>query len=356
MTRRLIPSRSCRRASCSRTPHQRPTVAIWGVVGWLIAGLSGASTAGSEPMTLTRIDGPVELDGRADDAVWQQVEPLPFTQLRPVADSAPSEETVVRVAYDDDFLYAVAELADSEPRAVRANALQRDARGGDDLFGLVLDSFDDNENAVAFYTNAAGTRIDETIANDADRDGGRVFNRSWNTFWDAAAVRTDGGWSAEMRIPLTSLRFQSDEGRVRMGLIAWRFIARKDEHSTFPRIDPSLESGHVKPSAARDVVLDGIAPRSPVHTTAYVLTGQRETVRVDDDETSFRLDDQAVEEIGLDIKYALTPNLNLDVTFNTDFAQVEADDTRVNLSRFSLFQSEKRQFFQERSEDYKTTN
>ena len=333
------------RATLSGIPRGFATLAMLGLA--VASRPIGADTG--QPMTLTRVDSPIMLDGRADDAAWRRVEPLSFTQLRPHADAAPSEETVVRIAYDDDYLYAVAEMVDAEPRSVRANALQRDTSSGDDLFGLVLDSFDDNENAVAFYTNAAGTRIDETIANDAEQGDGRVFNRSWNTFWDAAAVRTDAGWSAEMRIPWTSLRFQNDEGRVTMGLIAWRYIARKDEHDTFPRIDPSLESGHVKPSAARDVVITGVEPRSPVHTTAYLLGGRRESVRVDDDETSYALDAEDIEEVGLDVKYALTPNLALDVTVNTDFAQVEADDAQVNLSRFSLFQSEKRQFFQERS-------
>ena len=298
------------------------------------------------PMDLPRIDFEVELDGRPDEAGWQDVEPFPLTQLEPVAGAPPTEKTRILVAYDDHYLYAVAEMLDTEASAVRGNSLQRDAEKGDDLFTLMLDSFNDNENALIFSTNPVGTRIDKTVAGDAETGS---FNTSWNTYWDAAAFRGEHGWSAEMRIPLTSLRFQNDNGRVVMGLTVSRLIARKNEVSTFPAIDPSLKGAEFKPSAARDVALTQVETRSPVYATAYLLTGRREQVEVADDELSFELGDEDISEVGLDVKYALTSNLNLDLTVNTDFAQVEADDALVNLTRFSLFQPEKRQFFQERS-------
>ncbi len=307
------------------------------------------ANAASEPFELSRIEFEVNLDGRLDESGWQQLTPLPLTQLRPVAGEAPTEATRVVVGYDDQFFYAAAEMFDSDAAAVRGNSLQRDSDGGDDMFSLLLDSFNDNENGLIFSTNPVGTRIDEAVANDAEHGGGSTFNRSWNTYWDAAASRSDRGWSAEMRIPLTSLRFQNDDGRVVMGMTVSRWIARKNEAATFPALDPSLNSAQFKPSAARDVALHNVETRSPIYTTAYVLAGRREQVDVNDDETAFALSDEDISEVGLDVKYALTSNLNLDLTVNTDFAQVEADDAQVNLSRFSLFQPEKRQFFQERS-------
>ncbi len=302
-----------------------------------------------EPFPLTRIDFEVVLDGKLEESGWQQLTPLPFTQLQPVAGVEPTEETRVVVAYDDQYLYAAADMLDSDAAGVRGNSLQRDSDGGDDMFTLLLDSFNDNENGLIFSTNPVGTRIDETVANDAESGGGSTFNRSWNTYWDAAASRHDRGWSAEMRIPLTSLRFQNEDGQVVMGMTVTRWISRKNEAATFPALDPSLNRAQFKPSAARDVALHNVETRSPIYTTAYVLAGRREELDVNDDETAFSVSDEDVSEVGLDVKYALTSNLNLDLTVNTDFAQVEADDAQVNLSRFSLFQTEKRQFFQERS-------
>ena len=303
----------------------------------------------AEPYELPRLTGEMVLDGRLDEEAWQRIEPFALVQYQPLAGANPSEATEIRIAYDDEYLYAAGRFVDTDPDAVRSNSLQRDERGSDDLFGLVLDSFNDNENAVAFFTNPAGTRIDETVANDAQWSGSRPFNRSWNTFWDSAARRTDEGWTAEMRIPFTSLRFQNTDDRVVMGLIAWRYIARKNETSTYPAIDAKWNQGHMKPSQARDVVLRGVGNRSPVYVTPYLLTGSSDQLEIADDDRSFEVRDRSIEEVGVDVKMALTSNLNLDLTFNTDFAQVEADDAQVNLSRFSLFQPEKRQFFQERS-------
>lgn len=305
-----------------------------------------ASGANLDPTPLQRIDFDVELDGRPDESGWQRVQPLAMTQLRPTAGDAPTEVTRVKVAYDDRYIYAVAVMEDKDPGAVRGNSLQRDRTDDDDLFALLLDSFNDDENGVLFSTNPEGTRTDEAISNDAQRNG---FNRSWNTYWDAAAVRHDLGWSAEMRIPLSSLRFQNQDGRVVMGLTVFRWISRKQEVVTFPAVDPTLQAAQFRPSASFDVMLTGIEPQRPVHATAYVLAGRSEQVDIADDELSFASENTDVSEIGLDVKYALNSNLNLDLTLNTDFAQVEADDAQVNLTRFSLFLPEKRQFFQERS-------
>jgi len=231
--------------------------------------------------------------------------------------------------------------------------LQRDQIDGDDIFGLVLDTFNDNESAVSFFTNPVGTRVDQTIANDAEWIGVRPFNLSWNTFWDAASSRTPEGWFAEMRIPFSSLRFQTVDDRVTIGVITWRRVARTSEIDAYPSIDPKWHSGHLKPSQAADVVIEGVSSRSPVHITPYLLAGDSFTVEVDDEpigrSVGFDRTDEQISEVGLDLKYGITSNLNLDLTVNTDFAQVEADDAHVNLSRFSIFQPEKRPFFQERS-------
>ncbi len=315
----------------------------------LLVLLTPPSATFAETLVVSRISGEIEIDGRIDEDVWRRVEPLQLTQLRPSAGGRPSERSEIRIAYDDNYLYAAGAFFDEDADGVRGNSLQRDASQGDDLFGLVLDSFNDNESAVAFYTNPVGTRIDETISNDGEWGGGRPFNRSWNTFWDSAARRTDEGWFAEIRIPFSSLRFQSRDGEAVMGLIAWRYIARKTETATYPAIDAKWNRGHMKPSLAEDVVFRDLAVQKPLHVTSYVLAGSSDTTDVNDDETAFSQASESITEVGVDVKYGLTSNLNLDLTVNTDFAQVEADDAVVNLSRFSIFQPEKRQFFLERS-------
>jgi hypothetical protein len=302
---------------------------------------------------LERIDTPIVIDGKLDDSAWQRLVPLQLTQVTPSPGSHPSERTEVLLAYDDTYLYAAARCYDSEAVQIRANQLLRDQSQGDDLFAIVLDTFNDNENAVAFYTNPAGTRIDEAIANDAEWSGRPPFNRSWNTFWDSAATRTADGWFAEMRIPFASLRFQPQGERVVMGVIAWRHIARKKEIATYPPIPPQANRGQVKPSLAADVELRGVTPTRALHLTPYLLAGRTHSIDIDDTDAKtavgYSINDEQISEVGLDLKYSLSSNLTLDMTLNTDFAQVEADDAQVNLSRYSLFQPEKRLFFQERS-------
>jgi len=311
--------------------------------------LAAGAVQAQEPLVLARVSGPIELDGLSGEAAWQRVEPLPMTTYSPVAGAAPSEETEVRVAYDEDFLYVAGRFYDSQPGDIQANSLTRDRWSADDLFQLVLDTYNDNESGFAFTTNPVGNRIDLAISNDAEWTNGPAFNDSWNTFWDVASRITDQGWFFEMRIPFSSLRFQDEDGRVVMGLIARRFIPRTNEEITFPAISPEWEAGFMKPSLARDVVLEEVEPRRPLYLSPYALGGLQQSFRLNDAETAFTRSDMTTREVGLDLKYGLTENLALDLTVNTDFAQVEADDQQINLTRFDLFLPEKRQFFQERA-------
>ncbi|UCH10836.1 MAG: carbohydrate binding family 9 domain-containing protein [Fidelibacterota bacterium] len=320
----------------------------WIMVGFII-GLVQAQTPG--PLVLPRLTEPVRLDGVIDESAWEAVQPLPMIQHRPVFGVPGSERTEIRLAYDDGYFYAAGCFYDSDPDGIRANGLTRDNMGsGDDLFTLLIDSFNDNENALVFMTNPAGMRGDCTIANDAEGQHGFPGNFTWNTFWDVEVERTEEGWFAEMRIPFSSLRFQNAGGEVVMGVIAYRTIGRKEERIVFPGIPPKWRSSTLKPSQARDVSLHGVHSSKPVYVTPYVLGGGNESYEIAEDSSDYlRLLDGPIRDLGLDIKYSLTNNLTLDLTYNTDFAQVEADDERVNLTRFSLFFPEKRLFFQERA-------
>jgi len=292
-------------------------------------------------MELVRLSGPIDFDGMPDEAIWQEVPSLPLTMYFPTFGGQPAERSEIRVAYDDHYLYAAGWFYDSDPSGIRINSLYRDRWNGDDAFAIYVDPFNDNRNAKWFGTTASAMRFDLLVSDD-----GAVLNDSWDTFWDAKTVVTDEGWFAEVRIPFSSLGFQvDDQGRATMGLTVTRLVSRTGERVTFPAIDPRFLFR--QPSVAQDVVLTGVETRKPVYITPYALAGiDRAAVPV---VAGYGYDQEDLREFGLDVRYAMSSNLTLDLTVNTDFAQVEADDQQVNLDRFSLFFPEKRRFFQERS-------
>ncbi len=308
-----------------------------------------ASALAQEPVPLTRLSSPVQLDGMSDEPAWQNVEPVPITVYTPTFQGPPTEHTEIRIGYDDGYLYLAGRLYDSDPNGVRANTLYRDQYSGDDVFAVVLDTYNDHETAVWFATTPAGVRTDRSVSNDAEFTGGFPVNSDWNTYWDVATVQTEDGWFVEMRIPFSSLGFQDVSGRVVMGLITYRFIARKNERHLYPAIPPDWDMGFAKPSQAQRVSLEGVRSSKPVYITPYVLGGSTRAAQLNGTQTGYAFDSDATYEAGVDLKYNPTTNLALDLTVNTDFAQVEADDQQINLTRFSLFFPEKRQFFQERS-------
>jgi hypothetical protein len=301
------------------------------------------------PLVIPRINGPVELDGLSDEAAWDGIEPFPMVMHMPNFGSELSERTEILLAFDDDNVYVAGRLYDSEPALIQSPSKKRDQTGlTNDWFGIVLDTFNDKENAVFFATMPSGLRTDIAVFNDAQ--GAAPMNISWNTFWDVKAVRGDDGWFAEMRIPISSLRFQSEGDRAVMGLIALRSIARKAEIHIFPAIEQRWGGYSIlKPSQAREVAFQGLRSRRPLYLAPYFLGGAERSYELNDLETAYLREDEPTHEAGLDVKYGLTSNLTLDMTVNTDFAQVEADDQQINLTRFSLFFPEKRLFFQERS-------
>jgi hypothetical protein len=316
---------------------------------FLSAGVAFGQT--QNQFVLPRIHEPVILDGMSNEKAWENIEPLPMIMHIPHFGKQPSEKTEVRIGYDDDFLYLSGCLFDKEPSKIQAPSKKRDVTSGSNSwFGIIIDSFNDKENALAFFTTPLGLRLDMAILNDAQ---GSFMNASWNTFWDVKSVRNQEGWFVEMRIPFSSLRFQDHEGRVTMGLIIWRTIPRKNEKVIFPAIPFKWGlASSFKPSQAQEVVLEGIYSRKPLYVAPYILGGFEQTSELNGFGSEYHQITEATHEIGLDVKYGLTSNLTLDVTLNTDFAQVEADDQQINLTRFSLFFPEKRLFFQERSSNF----
>jgi hypothetical protein len=321
---------------------------------WL--SLSSVTTLAQDTWMLPRLSGPVAVDGRVDEASWEAIDPLPLTKYEPDYLGELTEKTEIRVGYDDYYVYVSGRLFDSDPGGIRANSLYRDRYAGDDTFAIILDTFNDNDNSLWFFVTPLGVRFDMAVSDDAESGFGRSVTQSWNTFWDAATHRDDRGWFAEMRIPYSSLGFQDKDGQVTMGLITYRYIARKNERHIFPSVSPEWSMAFAKPSLAQDVVLSGVRSHRPVYLSPYGVAGVSRNNILNDSETAYVQDQGFIPDAGLDVKYNVTSNAALDLTVNTDFAQVEADDQQVNLSRFSLFFPEKRQFFQQRAGifDYRT--
>ena len=304
-------------------------------------------------MALERIIGPIEIDGIVEEAGWQALAPFPLTAYEPVYQEPMTEQTEIRVGYDDQYLYVSGRLYDSQPDAIRANSMYRDLYSGDDTFAIILDTFNDRENALWFTTTPNGIRLDLAIINDLQGGGpnpfGRVINSSWNTFWDVATARNEEGWFAEMRIPFSSLGFVDRNGVVEMGMSVHRYISRKNERHIFPAVPPNWNMAFAKPSQFQRVRLEGTRSQRPLYITPYTAGGLSQVNDLNETETGYLRNDDLTGDVGIDLKYSVTSNLTVDLTVNTDFAQAEADDQQVNLTRFSLFFPEKRQFFQERA-------
>ena len=309
------------------------------------------------PIAIPRLPGPIELDGVVDEAAWDAVAPFGMTMYSPNFRGALTERTEVRVAHDDRFLYVSGRLYDSDPDQIRVGTFYRDQYSGDDILAVLIDSYNDHETAVWFIVNPAGVRQDRTMSNDAEFTNGMPMNSDWNSHWDVATSRSDEGWFAEFRIPFSTLGFQVTEGEVTMGLIAYRMVPRKNERQTFPDLDPGGgRLGFAKPSRAQRVLLRDVRQSAPLYITPYALGGFQHTPLLVEPplvaDAEWRSESDPTTEAGLDIKYSPTSNLALDLTVNTDFAQVEADDQQINLTRFPLFFPEKRQFFQERASTF----
>jgi hypothetical protein len=301
---------------------------------------------------LPHLNGPIRLDGLSDEPAWQAVRPWLPSQYEPDNGAPPTERTEFLVAYDDTYIYFALRAFDRDPTGIRANTLYRDRLSGDDHFEILLDTFNDNETGFLFTTTPAGIRKDALISHDAsggDITSGDWINGDFNTFWDVATTVNGEGWFAEIRVPFTSLRFQDRDGEVVMGITLQRKVARKTERLVFPPVPSIANWAFLKPSLAQKIVLQGVHPSKPLYLTPYGLSGLEQRFRLNDLGTGYPRQDQLKGEIGADLKYGLNDNLTLDLTANTDFAQVEADDQQINLTRFSLFYPEKRQFFQERA-------
>lgn len=309
---------------------------------WLIT-FTSLSAQPTDTLVIDRMIGTIKIDGVINEEGWERLIPLPLIAYSPTYGEPPSEKTEIRIGFDDKYLYLSGRMYTSNHNDIQGNSMIRDLDLEGDFFNVLIDSYNDNENMLNFSTTPTGNRLDAEVINDAEGDN--FYNVSWNAFWDTAVTQNEQGWFTEMRIPFTSLRFdENSNGDVIMGLIIHRRISALNERLIFPAIPPQWNFARMKPSKAQKILLPGVKSKRPVYIAPFLVTGMEKSdpLGVEDDLSTDT-------QIGLDIKYSLSNNMTLDGTLNTDFAQVEADITQVNLTRFSLFFPERRQFFQERS-------
>ena len=292
----------------------------------------------SEPTTLqaVRVSAPPIIDGAVNDSAWQHAVPLTNFTQREVEEGAPAtERTEVRIVYDDRALYIGVWCHDRETGAIVANEMKRDFNVDvEDNFGIILDTYHDRRNGFMFYINPSGARYDALVT-----DEGQGVNPDWNALWDVSTSITSEGWFAEIEIPFSTLRFSEDLEQV-WGVNFVRNIRRKQEQDLWQGYLRNY--GFQKLSQAGVLVgLKDIHRGNALEIKPYILAGVEHGYPPYSDSRS------TDKKLGLDIKYSLTPTLTLDVTTNTDFAQVESDRARINLTRFPLYFPEKRDFFLE---------
>ena len=285
-------------------------------------------------VTAVRVESAITIDGELDEGDWALAQPATdFIQQNPQTGQPSTERTEVRLLYDDENLYVGVYCFDSAgPEGLVVHQVTRDFSGfEEDQFGVILDTFDDNRNGFLFNTNPQGAKSDAQSGGD-----GTSYNRDWDTIWHVQSKITEAGWQVEIAIPFKSLRFNQSEN-YSWGINFSRRIRRKNESTHWSPIPRPFGMSRIS-QAGRLEGMDGLRQGRNLQIKPYLSAP---VTRLEGDDVDFK------PEAGLDVKYGVSSQLTLDLTLNTDFAQVEADNQQINLTRFSLFFPEKREFFLE---------
>ena len=309
-------------------------IALFYLLATTIIFCSGGT--GTEKIVLAKKikDLKINLDGKLTEPIWQTAAVKEFTQKDPNEGKPVSEDTQVWVAYDDANLYIAAKLKDSKPESIDASLIRRDNYIVSDWFALYLDPYNDKKSGYYFVVNAGGSKRDGILFNDSWDDD------SWDGIWDANVSVDETGWTVEIKIPFSQLRFNEAE-QMKWGINFAREIKRNNERAYFVMV-PKNESGFVSKFASLEG-LDGIKPKQRFEVLPYVV--QKTQFLVHDQNDPFYKSNQFKTSLGGDFKIGIGSNLNLDATINPDFGQVEVDPAVINLSAFESYFQEKRPFF-----------
>ena len=299
--------------------------------------------SGRTTIRAIRLREPLNVDGALEEALYRDVPGMSdFTQVEPQGGAPATERTETWLAFDDDNVYISFRCFDSDMGRLVATEMRRDSTvlwQGNDLVAFVFDTFYDRRNSIIFTVGPLAGRSDGQVVNE------RQYSGDWNPVWRVQTGRFDGGWTVEAVLPFKSLRYRAGRAQV-WGFNAMRVKRSKNEISTLSRVPPARgQTGVQQASLAASVVgLEAPTGGAPLDLKPFA-TSSAATGRCTGNTVGGRAD--ACWDVGLDARYAVTQNLSADFSYNTDFAQVEADEQQINLTRFSLFFPEKREFFLE---------
>ncbi|HKK40070.1 MAG TPA: DUF5916 domain-containing protein, partial [Cryomorphaceae bacterium] len=308
------------------------TLLLLHFLGLLTACVFGQSVRNDQMNALPTTES-IEIDGKLNEGVWQKAERVDqFVQRELILGQPSTERTEVAIVYDEHNLYIGVWAYDSQPEKIVAKELRRDFDYNlDDNFIVIIDTYLDKRNGFMFVTNPNAARADLQVFNN-----GGSTNTFWNGVWDVRTTRTAEGWFAEFKIPFFALKYRPDQGEQIWGINFERNIRRKREQSRWQGWGRNFDITDVN-QAGQLRGLKSLRDERFVEVKPYVLGGA-ESVDGEED---------GVLNGGGDINALLSPSYRLNLTFNTDFAQVEADRQQINLTRFPLFFPELREFFLE---------
>ena len=297
-------------------------------------------TAGRATVRAIRLTRGIRLDGQLDEQVYQSVSAITgLVQQVPDEGAPASERTEAWIMFDEDNVYIAARVWDSAPPTEWvANEMRRDqGLMQNDTFGVVLDTYYDHRNGFLFYTTPLGALADQQFTNEGNP------NSDWNPVWDVRTGRFEGGWTVEMEIPFRSLRYRAAPLQV-WGLQLRRTVRRKNEFAYLTPVPISLGPPGVYRVSVGATLVGLQVPETGrnLEVKPYGIAGLSTDVTADPPQRR-----DGTSDVGGDLKYGVTQSLTADLSYNTDFAQVEVDEQQVNLTRFSLFFPEKREFFLE---------
>ena len=297
-------------------------------------------TEGRVTVRAVRVTTPPRIDGGLDESFYASTPSLTdFIQTEPTAGAPATEKTEIWLAFDEDNVYVTVRAWESQPDRMVVNEMRRDSPNvwQNGSVSFMFDTYYDRRNAVSFDINAIGGRGDTQITDE------RVYNSDWNPVWDVAVGTFEGGWTAEAAIPFKSLRYRPGRAQV-WGFNARRINRWKNEISFLTRVADGIGAGGIARAsqAATLVGIDAPSGSRNLEIKPYAISDL-----ASDTTTTPQVSNELGGDVGLDVKYGLTQNLTADFTYNTDFAQVGADEQQVDLTRFSLFFPEKREFFLE---------
>ncbi len=316
----------------------RHAVLRWLVAGALVPGAVASAQPPAPPVRDVRAARAqaIVIDGRLDEEAWQRATPAAgFLQSDPNEGRPATEPTEVRVLYDDRAIYVGLRLLDAHPDQITRRLARRDTTPDADWVMVYLDPQHDHLTGFEFGVSAAGEQYDGVLYNDTSEDN------TWDAVWESAVGVDDKGWSVELRIPLSQLRYQPGAHQT-WGINVQRFVRRKNEYSWLVMV-PKTENG-LASRMAHLVDLDGIPKASHLELLPYAVS-RGEFIAPPGTGDPFNDGSRAFAGAGVDLKWGVSSTLTLDATVNPDFGQVEVDPAVVNLTAFETFYEEKRPFF-----------